>query len=723
MRPLPRYIHARLLAAAVCATLLAACADSSEPAGPDRLPDDTPTRGTRRVVLDSLFGPSGAAVDAALATEDSVARRELRLWLDSLVAALPVPDVGRAAPAGGPALARIATTGDGTASRTVQRERVVTTPERTLRLRIDRTYEVSAGERGVDIEAHESELTFAVAADGETPLPDAPAYLWDATRKLSILPCPQLEGKSQGTWSSRHVVYGSLTAAGLPDASNSEFQFTESLKGSIDVQLDDAATRVSFDDRLTHALEHRFYDDRMVGSAYSERRERPMSALFSAVSRGALRQVTGDYDRLTASSEVGGIDVLLVEYALDTDRGFRLAERVWRSGICIEVQEPGGAVQPASPNAALTLRPFPVSRLSTNRVSGGTIDAQARGGSISPAASPVRDPASFRYTASATGEGQVEFRSVSKLGVGYGTVVFTAVDAGSIFEYQSTTQYAIDSRDPMTPEETVTGTLLGTQSLRSRLTLVPIEPTEPGARSFAIVATTIVQVDATGQVRARQQGAQFPYSGDASFRITANDSSRNPAFSGAPEFDQVGPDQFLITTDTAGILTLFRIDGQDYYGIELALSGVPAQYDHSVARTAVCGPDPQSTLTGRYNNTSRRYSEDGRDPGSCWPGGVGSDFTRDLPLGFGAIGLHRTAPDPATGRSDMFLGRWTPSTGVVEGSETRTVTGCVPVRAKDPLQLGSVLTSFPVWTGDLMFEQGTCSLQYTARWRLFVPAR
>jgi hypothetical protein len=591
-----------------------------------------------------------------------------------------------------------------------------------FRVTMARTVTVRADSRGVHVGADVQELTLAVDADGVTPLPGHPSVLTRERHALDIMPCPDLDGRSQGTWRSTLAVYGSRRPGDLPGPDAADAEQTHELRGTIDVQVDDAATRTTFDDQLTHTVAQRTAAGTRSASAYLVRRGRPLGDLLTPVPRAALREVGDGYDALLAASHTRDVNELLFGYALAADQGFRLAERLWQSGLCMEVQEPGGPVQPISQETVLTLRPFPVSRLSGTRMRGGTIDAQVSGGFLSPERQAVPDPATFRYVAASTAAGEVRFRTVSKMGIGFGTVLLRPVESASLFEYRSTSDYAIDSFDAFEGELT-TGAMRGTQSLASRVTVVPTEPRETEDRAFLLLATTDVRVTAAGSARSRGGEAPFAWEGKADFRISAAGTSHNPPASDAPPYEQVGPEQFRAERDTAGLLKLFRHEGRDYYAFDLGLSGVVGAHVASSTLRMGCGEDGTSTRALHYDNATRRYAQEVHDPGECFPGSGSDAYVRDLPLAYGAIGLRRTAPDPTTRRSEMFIGRYDPRDGVIAGREEVTVRGCRQLRGRDPLQLTDALGYVAAWRAPIDYDQGTCTFRYTVVWRFVVPPR
>jgi hypothetical protein len=712
-----------LLTPLLSVALLAACSDqATAPVTPPPTAHDSGAVHWRRAALDSLFGGAAEPLAAALAAQDSALDARAAAWVDSIITTL-VPSPAASALPSRLTPAPAARAAAAQAFQTTMREaQAVQHEAKPYTLHLERIYDLEVTDDAVVLHERNEEAVVNMAlAYGEPMVGNGNSYRSVLDHTLRVASCPDASGVSAGEWMGTHDLYTTFASPSYAGTDNWKYRMGQSASANIRATVNADAEIESYQYDLVHSAQRE-----VVGLPA---RRGGASVRKAAVAPGALLSPLPDRDITSTSGEYsylahlgGGVQSLHMYFAFGSLVGFSQARHVWRSGRCVEVQEPGGPVQPASPAARMTLRPFTVHRKDGSRPA-ARVEAHAEGGSISPSGELIPQPASFTYTASATGSGRVRFRAVSRRGIGHGEVRFDPLESGSMIEYLSNTRYTIESREE-TSDEVIAGTLAGTQQLRSRLTLVPTALVDDDdVAAFGVVAITDHDITATGSVTSRGYD-DGRFAGNAGFEIVGAGTTLNPAGAGQANYDSHAPERYPSVIDTAGVLRLYRSNGKHVYELDFGLTQLVARYDATVTMTYTCrDPDVAPTSTSRttYSNTTRRFLTEQSDPGDCWPAGTGASHTRDLPFGFGAVSVLRTAQNPATGSSAMITGVYDPRLGVIEGEETIVINQCAVVRGHDPLQLVSVLQFTPAWMNDIDLEQGSCRLEYTLRWRFFVP--
>jgi hypothetical protein len=708
-RPVRRRRTRRRALTALLSAALAACGgDSVAPAPPTLGGVDAPAPGVRRSALDSLFGAAAPALATALAAQDSALGARGAAWVDSVVGALLSAPAGDAALRAG---------GLGTTLRQRQQLRHGGAP---YTIQLERTYDVDVTDDAVVLRERDEHVVVDMAlASGEPMTGPGNSYRSVLEHRLRVAACPDANGVSAGAWEGARDLYTAFDSPNLAGDDNWQYALRQGATATLQANVNLGAEIASYGYDLRYTVLRAARGLPTIDGAAAVRRDEiAPGALLAPLADRDVSSPEGDYAYLARQG--GDVQSLHRYFAFGGALAFAQARRVWRSGRCVAVEEPGGPVQPASPGARVTLRPFVTHRRDGSRVP-APIDARAEGGSVSPAGELVAHPASFAYTASATGAGRVRFTAVTRRGIGHGEVTFRPLESGSFVEYESSTHYALDTRDEY--GEVIAASVAGAQRVSSRLTLVPRPRVERGdVAAFAVLATTDYVVDATGTVTSRGFDGGG-YAGDLALRLDGSGATHNPARPGEGAYDGRAPERYLSTTDTAGVLRLYRANGRHVYELDLGLTQVVPRLELTGTQTAQCrDPDvaPRSTVRTTYSNATRRYVDERSDPGECF---VDADpsHTRDLPFAFGAISVVRPAQHPVSGSSAMFTGTYDPTLGVLEGEESLVIRQCPVVLGFDPLQLASVLTYVPVWRGDLLLERGGCRLEYTVRWRFFVP--
>jgi len=399
---------------------------------------------------------------------------------------------------------------------------------------------------------------------------------------------------------------------------------------------------------------------------------------------------------------------------------YRRARGAWRGGACGEVVPARGATGgPLAPGATVAVGPEARHKMDGSVVTVGTHAASPSSGTVAAPASGVAHPATFRFTMPNSGGARVHFTATSRRGIGRGSVAFTEAGAANgRIDYQATSSYSVSGTDAW--DQTVGGSLTGQETVETTFRLEFDRRESDGTRWYRVLAESRIALGGAGELTGAIDGWKVTYK----LGLDGEGASHNPVAAGdvpMKEHRIIAPYQRR-PQYTAGEMRLYTKGGRQMYDLRVNINQIAPGFTWSRRTEMACPEGGRGVQTEAYDNGTRATTVAVDDPKRCIRHHA-SPSTDDAPYTFGAIATNWFENDPTTGSNAMVTGTYEPGATQLTGNATYTTADCERVRYLDPTQLGQFALSYSGFPIRLSFvDQGSCTLSYTIRWTIPLPA-